>query len=702
MKKFLTLLLALVMALSLIPTTAMAAQKPPVKYGTYGNSDSWYGMPDCSGSITYLDEGVTLSKTATPTENTNEYEVTLTVVTKTTTTTTAASAATVLVIDTSGSMEGDRMSAAKDAAKSFLNTYSGRVEGSADTLNYGRYLAIVPFATNVGKTTGWLDVSNKTDYDNAFNAIDDLYADGGTNLERGLNTANGMLSDSTVVSITNKYVIALTDGEPTYYGTWFDGGGSGSYCNETTYNKTIETATDLKKNATLYTVCFGVANEKMKKGYNMWDGDYYYWDITVGNYLANNIASSADCAYNADNASELNAAFASITQEITSGIDAGTVRDPLPTGNVVIPVAGYAETWELNPEDAETSDAADGTTTYTYTKTYTVKIDPTKVAENTLYQPLNGKTTFVAGETVLEFPVPAGKVTQPETVVTPASFTVKKIDADTKATLRGAEFTLTNNENVEVKKTTNADGFADFTCGGDVDQIPTGSYILAETKAPENYDGTDKTWTVSVGTSDRVYNAEQNCYEVTYSVDVTEVNAATATDTDTENTSALTDGVLTVENKRSTGVITIQKEFARKSRLDGDDIKSVKVNVLDEDNEVVATVTLNKENRWTATTEGLVYGTYTVKEVDASVVGYNLTITYNYGDGAEAVELNGPDANVTITNSYAKQIIPRPTPTTPVEKVSPKTADAGIAIYGVLSVMSVLGTGLVIGKKKEF
>ena len=296
-KRLLSILLALVMALSLLPTTALAANEEPasVKYGTYGSSTVWTEDEKCAGSIVYEDKGVKLSKVATPTANDNEYEITLTVETTTTSSTTAASAATVLVIDTSGSMDycaecgkeiskknsghandckykrqnsyESRMDAAKAAAKAFLAAYSGRTKNSADTLNYGRYLAIVPFSTNVGTTTDWLDVSNKADYDEADRAINNLNANGGSNLERGLyTTANEKPKDNAVKDISNKNVIALTDGEPTYYGTTPNGGGS--YCDEDTYKATINTATALKENATLYTVCFGVADDWMRKEYH--------------------------------------------------------------------------------------------------------------------------------------------------------------------------------------------------------------------------------------------------------------------------------------------------------------------------------------------------------------------------------------------------------------------------------------------------
>lgn len=547
-KRILSILLALVMALSLLPTTVLAANEEPasVKYGTYGSSTVWTEDEKCAGSIVYEDKGVKLSKVATPTANDNEYEITLTVETTTTSSTTAASAATVLVIDTSGSMDycaecgkeimssmshekncsyygkmvgnglgayheyESRMDAAKAAAEVFLAAYSGRTKNSADTLNYGRYLAIVPFSTNVGTTTGWLDVSNKADYDEADRAINNLNANGGTNLERGLYTANEKLKDNAVKDISNKNVIALTDGEPTYYGTTPNGGGS--YCDEDTYKATINTATALKENATLYTVCFGVANERMKKSYDEWTGRYDYWDITVGDYLENNIAN-ADCAYNAENTDALNEAFKNITKTITSGISAGTVNDPLPAGGVVTAGIGYAKTWELDPDDAERT-VEGNTTTYTYTKTYTVTIDPGQVVDGTDYQPLNGKTTFTSGDTVLEFPVPAGKVT-------PITYTVKyeytgTVPAD--ATELPGEDTCRYGDTVTVAAGATATGytFSGWTTS-DAD-IEDGRFTMPNKDVTLTGSFTINNYTVTYRVDDKTYGSPES---YNYGADVT-------------------------------------------------------------------------------------------------------------------------------------------------------------------------------------
>ena len=70
-------------------------------------------------------------------------------------------------------------------------------------------------------------------------------------------------------------------------------------------------------------------------------------------------------------------------------------------------------------------DTVSGKTTYTWTKRYTVTIDPTQVAADTPYQPLNNPTTLkvtVDGqEKKVAFPIPAGKVTPLTTLTVTAT-----------------------------------------------------------------------------------------------------------------------------------------------------------------------------------------------------------------------------------------------------------------------------------------
>lgn len=353
--------------------------------------------------------------------------------------------------------EQSRMSAATKAVKDFIKTYSGRFDenGQETTiadLNLGRWVCLVWFNKKGGVTGGgdWVDVSNKSGYQMTTDTSG-WSAHDGTNLDCGLRLADYQLKQNTVAKISKnlKNVIVLSDGEPTFYlskGVSIKGSikigntkyfvhGSGKDCKKDTYNTTKSTAATLRNSASVYTVCFGASGNEIKD-YDK-NGNQ---KITVGNYLKQKIAtqpksgSNEKFAYDAADADALNTAFAAISKTIVSGLSTGTVKDTLPTG-ISSTVFGEGKTvmnWELNSDafnkTEETKPLADGTkeTVYTYTKTYTVTIDPDNenlVKTEDGYAPLNGKTTLTVknskGENVeIPFPIPAGKVTMPSYTVT--------------------------------------------------------------------------------------------------------------------------------------------------------------------------------------------------------------------------------------------------------------------------------------------
>lgn len=420
-KRALALLMCICMIVTLLPVAAFA-DEPAVVYGQYDNGQ-WGQVADVSGSATYPTGGgntLTLSKTATPVEGQdNTYRIDLKVEsTQTTTTTLPGAAATVLVIDVSGSMKGDRIAAAKKAALEFVSTYAGK------TPNTGRYVSVVKFSTNGEVVCDWQDVSTTVGKAAVDSAINGLKANGGTNLDDGLRKANALLQDNIVNGVDSKNVIALTDGAPTYYiDNWGRVSGTGSDGSSTINDATKNTAATLKNSAALYTVCFGAANDVC------WDGGWFEEDgPKVGDFLRDDIATAATAdktyAYNADNTEELLKVFKAITDSITEGISTGTVTDPMGEGIELVgdAPAGFVKgenntyTWELS--DAQQSTDGDKTV-YTYTLSYTVKLDTTgKGFEENAYHPTNGVTTFTSGGTAYYFPVPGVKGTAPRYTVT--------------------------------------------------------------------------------------------------------------------------------------------------------------------------------------------------------------------------------------------------------------------------------------------
>lgn len=483
MKRIIALLLALILTVGLLPTVALAAEgdtpaagtSNDVKNGYYDSNKEWVeGTPTQT-----LPKGVQeVSKNAVKKAD-NTYEVTLKVVLKKTESQEKpGAAATVLVLDHSGSMNGcadcnsskkggnyyhtrsckhsgkvttnqTRMYAATQAVLSFIKTYSGRFDenGQETTiadLNLGRWVCLVWFNETGGLTGGskWVDVSNKSGYQTATNT-DGWKAHDGTNLDCGLRLADHWLKQSPVASINKslKNVIVLSDGEPTYYlsseKNWFGESSditigqtdyylrhNGKSCNEKTYKTTKSSATTLQTSASLYTVCFGASDNKI----NDYDknGDQ---EISVGEYLNQKIATQPKAgttekfAYDAADADALNTAFAAISKTIVSGLSTGTVKDSLPDGITATGMSGEM-TWKLDKDftaatPETTTENGQKETTYKYTKTYTVTIDPDDeklVTTEDGYAPLNGKTTLTVKnsqgtDVEIPFPIPAGKVT---------------------------------------------------------------------------------------------------------------------------------------------------------------------------------------------------------------------------------------------------------------------------------------------------
>lgn len=486
-KRGLALLMCICMIFTLLPFSAFAdaSSDKSVIYCKYVNG-TWTQDANAKDTVTYPTGGgnqLSLTKTAVKKAD-NTYDITLKVVsTQTETTTKPGSAATVLVMDVSGSMDicatcnnseqysdlfgnywyehsrdcqtgktgkvqysETRLKAAKDAAYDFILSYSGAeldgntVTGLKENANdgLGRYVSVVSFSTGSSVACQWQDVSTVAGYNAVKAAIDGLKADGGTNLDAGLQTANAQFNNNDVKGITAKNVIALTDGMPTFYvGGDGKNGNHGSYGCPATNNATAKSATALKASASVYTVCFGASKDKC------WEkGSGHEWNLlgfetekhkiagpTVGDFLRDSIATPADggktYAYNAANTTELMDAFKAITSSITEGIKTGTVLDPMgdhitvtsKPENFVETANGY--TWELGEPTSEVTQ--NGKTTYTYELTYTVTFDPNfEGFDEDSYYAANKETTFTpAGSTnSYNFNVPGVKGTAPEYNVT--------------------------------------------------------------------------------------------------------------------------------------------------------------------------------------------------------------------------------------------------------------------------------------------
>ena len=419
-KKFTSYAVALMMSVSLAPINANADNA--VANGYYNDSGQWVqGELDQT-----LPEGIhSVDKTAEALGN-NTYKMKLKVVTKQKVETFTKKSATVLVVDTSGSMENTsgstlkkRIDNLKAAAKEFVRSYAG------DNENVGRYLAVVDFATHVEVPLNWTDVSSTRGKNRAFEAIDNLRAGGGTNLDAGIKQATSLFLKDDVKQIQkdNRNTVVLTDGTPTYYlkdceggftwnhnhvkidGITYDRKGNGREGSEKNLEATSKDAKLLKDQSTVYTVCYGAAKDKAYE-----DGP------TVSEFLKGSIATSRDKAYDSSDTDDLAKVFKAISESVTTGItgkDLEVFDGAAPFVSVsLLPPSVQQDTSGFKWKLANATTTTEGTQTYyTYELEYiaTLDADHPEFEEGKLY-PLNGETYIAMPDgSKVKFPIPGAK-----------------------------------------------------------------------------------------------------------------------------------------------------------------------------------------------------------------------------------------------------------------------------------------------------
>ena len=255
-KRLVALIMVMALALSLVPVGATGVSKTN---GDNGNSDTQIVYE--GGKVFYNKDGkqvdtsnlgdkdsvVEMSKTVEKTDKENEFLVTLNVKTNQNLTELSSEnpdAAVVLVLDVSSSMNWcvkcggssyyhghdhqfrSRLAAAKEAACSFLEDFSELSAGDGDPAH--RWVKIIEFASGASTvenrdntTQGWIDVSSTDGLKTAKGLVNDLDANGGTNIEAGLQLARNNLyqrnqENSPIHDVDYLYTILLTDGKPTY------------------------------------------------------------------------------------------------------------------------------------------------------------------------------------------------------------------------------------------------------------------------------------------------------------------------------------------------------------------------------------------------------------------------------------------------------------------------------------------------------
>ena len=220
---------------------------------------------------------VLVTKTVTKTNTLGEYTVTFNIKGKKVTTSTEIKKPlyAVVVFDRSGSMNctkysywmgycaevGNKWESAVNGAKTFAKTLLKKIP----TAN----IALVAFSGNSDYDYDYWGNeylktgANKNDdatvlreFSNTnLDSTDFGSANGGTNLHAGLYEANELLNNSSIPSDAYKYVVVISDGQPTYY---YDNegytSGNGNSTTKETYEATIGAATTLKNQAEIFSI----------------------------------------------------------------------------------------------------------------------------------------------------------------------------------------------------------------------------------------------------------------------------------------------------------------------------------------------------------------------------------------------------------------------------------------------------------------
>lgn len=180
----------------------------------------------------------------------------------------------VLVVDTSGSMDDDKLEDTKKAINALVDVFAN------DDKKVDVQYKLVTFSTSSNiKTDKW--VSGKS----LKEKVKKLEADGGTNYDKGLANAATAINSSTREG-AKKIVIFLTDGQPTYYGDRSKG--YGNQTSKSTLDAAIESARKISCSG-FYAVGIGLPDttniythdgtlnnqNNLKWNHGHWEGDWW-------------------------------------------------------------------------------------------------------------------------------------------------------------------------------------------------------------------------------------------------------------------------------------------------------------------------------------------------------------------------------------------------------------------------------------------
>ena len=251
---FASAIVLVALAVSTIVFAEYKEQKGDIRFG---NNISNNSITVTEGNLVKQGD-IQINKTVSKIDDNGNYKVTFEVKGKDVETHTSnkKDVYAVVVLDKSNSMcnsyncsKDEKWTSAVDGAKTFASTLHEKLPNAK--------IALVTFSGSKGwGDNAYNDTEKLRDFAKAdFSNVNFGYPDGGTNLYAGLYEANKLLTSKKVPKDAIKYVVVISDGEPTYY--YDDNGytkGQGSYMNATTESKTKEMAKTVQKSAEVFAI----------------------------------------------------------------------------------------------------------------------------------------------------------------------------------------------------------------------------------------------------------------------------------------------------------------------------------------------------------------------------------------------------------------------------------------------------------------
>ena len=251
---------AIVLVAVAVSTIVFAEYKEQKGDIRFGNSISNNSITVTEGNLVKQGD-IQINKTVSKIDDNGNYKVTFEVKGKDVETHTSnkKDVYAVVVLDKSNSMcnsyncsRDEKWTSAVNGAKTFAKTLHEKIP----TAN----IALVTFADKDGFLgifdNAYNDAQVLRNFDNKdFSNVNFGTPNGGTNLYAGLYEANELLTASNIKKDAIKYVVIISDGEPTLY--YDDNGytkGPGSYMDATTERKTKEMAKTVQKSAEVFAI----------------------------------------------------------------------------------------------------------------------------------------------------------------------------------------------------------------------------------------------------------------------------------------------------------------------------------------------------------------------------------------------------------------------------------------------------------------